>query len=39
MLPSMKEAEKEIARAGELNPGLWIEHSINVCLLYTSRCV
>lgn len=30
MLPSMKEAEKEIARAGELNPGLWIEHSINV---------
>jgi len=30
MLPSLKEAEKELKQAGELNPGPWVKHSINV---------
>lgn len=30
MLPTIKEAEKEIQFAGELNPGPWIKHSLNV---------
>lgn len=30
MLPSIKEAEKELQIAGELNPGPWIKHSLNV---------
>lgn len=30
MLPSIKEAEKELEIAGELNPGPWTKHSINV---------
>lgn len=30
MLPSIKEAERELQIAGELNPGPWVKHSINV---------
>ncbi len=30
MLPTIKEAEKELYIAGELNPGPWVKHSINV---------
>ena len=30
MLPSIAEAEKELQIAGELNPGPWTKHSINV---------
>lgn len=30
MLPTKEEAEKELQLAGELNPGPWIKHSINV---------
>lgn len=30
MLPTIKEAEKELRIAGELNPGPWIKHSLNV---------
>ena len=30
MLPTREEAEKELALAGELNPGPWVKHSLNV---------
>ena len=30
MFPTIEEAEKELQIAGELNPGPWIKHSINV---------
>ena len=30
MLPTREEAEKELAMAGELNPGPWVKHSLNV---------
>ena len=30
MLPTMEEAERELKEAGEINPGPWIKHSINV---------
>lgn len=30
MLPSITEAEKELQIAGELNPGPWMKHSLNV---------
>ena len=30
MLPTKEEAEKELYIAGELNPGPWVKHSINV---------
>lgn len=30
MLPSIAKAEEELQTAGELNPGPWTEHSINV---------
>ncbi len=30
MLPTVEDAEKELKLAGELNPGPWIKHSINV---------
>lgn len=30
MLPTIKEAEKELQIAGELNPGPWVKHSLNV---------
>lgn len=30
MLPSIEEAEKELELAGQLNPGPWVKHSINV---------
>jgi len=30
MLPSINEAEKQLNIAGDLNPGPWIKHSINV---------
>lgn len=30
MLPTIEEAEKELKLAGELNPGPWVKHSINV---------
>lgn len=32
MIPTREEAERELKFAGELNPGPWIEHSINVGL-------
>jgi hypothetical protein len=32
MLPSKEIAEKELEMAGQLNPGPWVEHSINVGL-------
>jgi len=30
MLPTIEEAEKELKLAGELPPGPWVKHSINV---------
>ena len=30
MLPTIEEAKKELELAAELNPGPWIEHSVNV---------
>ena len=30
MLPTIEEAERELKLAGELNPGPWIKHSVNV---------
>ena len=30
MLPNIEEAEKELQIAGELNPGPWVKHSMNV---------
>lgn len=30
MLPTKEEAEKELETAGELNPGPWVKHSLNV---------
>lgn len=30
MLPTIEEAKKELEIAGELNPGPWTAHSINV---------
>ena len=30
MLPTKEEAEKELQIAGELNPGPWVQHSLNV---------
>ena len=30
MLPTKETAEKELQLAGELNPGPWTKHSINV---------
>lgn len=30
MLPTVEDAEKELKLAGELNPGPWVKHSINV---------
>ena len=30
MLPTKETAEKELQIAGELNPGPWTKHSINV---------
>lgn len=30
MLPTIEEAEKELQIAGELNPGPWVKHSMNV---------
>ena len=30
MSPTREEAEKELHIAGELNPGPWVKHSINV---------
>lgn len=30
MLPTIEEAEKELQIAGELNPGPWVKHSVNV---------
>ncbi len=30
MLPTIEEAEKELQIAGELNPGPWVKHSLNV---------
>lgn len=30
MLPTIAEAEKELQIAGELNPGPWVKHSLNV---------
>lgn len=30
MLPTKEEAEKELQIAGELNPGPWVKHSLNV---------
>lgn len=30
MLPAIAEAEKELRLAGELNPGPWVKHSVNV---------
>ena len=32
MLPTMEEAEKELQMAGELNPGPWVKHSLNLAL-------
>lgn len=32
MIPTREEAEKELKLAGKLNPGPWIEHSINAGL-------
>ena len=29
MLPSRLEAEKELEVAGQLNPGPWVQHSLN----------
>ena len=30
MLPTREEAEKELEIAGQLNPGPWVKHSLNV---------
>ena len=30
MLPTIDEAKKELKIAGQLNPGPWTEHSLNV---------
>ena len=30
MLPTIEEAKSELEIAGKLNPGPWIEHSLNV---------
>lgn len=30
MLPTIKDAERELEIAGELNPGPWVKHSLNV---------
>ena len=31
MLPTIKEAKKELEIASKLNPGPWVKHSLNVC--------